>query len=104
VRYSGAKSWTHLVATVWIKGGNTVVTEGAAPIKSSSGVVKIPLMNEAMLLPRGKKLEVGIGATSWDDAYNVGIPIYDSLPPHGASIKIGRGTLKLSFLKRAVSK
>jgi alpha-beta hydrolase superfamily lysophospholipase len=104
VRYSGAKSWTHLVATVWIKGGNTVVTEGAAPIKSSSGVVKIPLMNEAMLLPRGKKLMVGIGATSWDDLYHVGIPTYDSLPPHGASITVGRATLKLSFLKRAVSK
>src|SRR3954453_23012826 len=56
VRYSGAKNWTHLVATISVKGGNTVVTEGAAPIKSSSGVVKIPLMNEAVLLPRGKKL------------------------------------------------
>jgi alpha-beta hydrolase superfamily lysophospholipase len=104
VRYSGAKSWTHLVATVWIKGGNTVVTEGAAPIKSSSGIVKIPLMNEALFLPRGKKLEVGIGATSWDDLYHVGISTYASLPPHGASIKVGSATLKLSFLKRAVSK
>jgi pimeloyl-ACP methyl ester carboxylesterase len=104
VRYSRAKSWTHLVATVSIKGGNTIVTEGAAPIKSSSGVVKIPLMNEAVLLPRGKRLMVRIGATSWDDAYGLGIPVYASLPPHGASIKIGGGTLKLSFLKRAVSK
>ena len=104
VRYSGAKSWTHLVATVWIKGGNTLVTEGAAPIKASSGVVKIPLMNEALFLPRGKKLEVGIGATSWDDLYHVGISTYASLPPHGASIKVGSATLKLSFLKRAVSK
>ena len=104
VRYSGAKSWTHLVATVWIKGGNTLVTEGAAPIKASSGVVKIPLMNEALFLPRGKKLEVGIGATSWDDLYHVGVSTYASLPPHGASIKIGSATLKLSFLKRAISK
>ncbi len=104
VRYSGAKSWTHLVATISIQGGSTVVTEGAAPIKSSSGVVKIPLMNEAVLLPRGKRLRVRLGATSWDDAYHLGIPIYASLPPHGASIKIGSGTLKLSFLKRAVSK
>jgi pimeloyl-ACP methyl ester carboxylesterase len=104
VRYSGASSWTHLVATVWIKGGNKVVTEGAAPIKSSSGVVKIPLMNEAVVLPRGKKLMIGIGATSWDDLYHVGIPTYASLPPHGASIKVGSATLKLSFLKHAVSK
>jgi esterase/lipase len=104
VHYSGAKSWTHLVATISIQGGSTVVTEGAAPIKSSSGVVKIPLMNEAVLLPRGKRLRVRIGATSWDDAYHLGIPVYASVPPQGASIKIGSATLKLSFLKRTVSK
>jgi dienelactone hydrolase len=104
VRYWGAKSWTHLVATVSIQGGGTIVTEGAAPITSASGVVKIPLMNEAVLVPRGKRLRVRLGATSWDDAYHVGIPIYASLPPQGASIKLGSATLKLSFLKRAVSK
>ena len=104
VHYSGAKNWTHLVATISIQGGSTVVTEGAAPIKSSSGVVKIPLMNEAVLLPRGKRLRVRLGATSWDDAYHLGIPIYASVPPQGASIKIGSATLKLSFLKRTVSK
>jgi hypothetical protein len=47
---------------------------------------------------------IGIGATSWDDLYHVGIPTYASLPPHGASIKVGSATLKLSFLKHAVSK
>ena len=104
VHYSAAKSWTHLVATISIQGGSTVVTEGAAPIKSSSGVVKIPLMNEAALLPRGKRLRVRLGATSWDDAYHLGIPVYASVPPQGASIKIGSATLKLSFLKRTVSK
>jgi alpha-beta hydrolase superfamily lysophospholipase len=109
VHYSGAANWTHLVATVWIKGGHTkdgdtLVTEGAAPIKSSSGVVKIPLMNEADLLPRGKKLRVGIGATSWDDLYNLGISTYASLPPPGASITVGSAALKLSFLKHTVSK
>jgi hypothetical protein len=104
VHYSAAKSWTHLVATISIQGSSTVVTEGAAPIKSSAGVVKIPLMNEAVLLPRGKKLRVRIGAISWDDAYHLGIPVYASLPPQGASIKIGSATLKLSFLKHTVSK
>jgi esterase/lipase len=104
VHYSAAKSWTHLVATISVQGGSTVVTEGAAPIKSSSGVVKIPLMNEAVLLPRGKRLRVRLGATSWDDAYHLGIPVYASAPPEGASIKIGSATLKLSFLKRTVSK
>ena len=104
VRYSGATNWTHLVATVSIQGGNTLVTEGAAPIKSSSGVVKIPLMNEAVRLPRGKRLRVRLGATSWDDAYRLGIPVYASVPPQGASIKLGSATLKLSFLKHTVSK
>jgi pimeloyl-ACP methyl ester carboxylesterase len=103
VHYSGAKSWTHLVATISTR-RNTVVTEGAAPIKSSSGVVKIPLMNEAVLLPRGKKLVVRLGATSWDDLYHVGIPTYASLPPHGASITVRSATLKLSFLRHTVSK
>jgi hypothetical protein len=66
--------------------------------------VKIPLMNEAVLLPRGKRLRVRLGATSWDDVYHLGIPIYASAPPPGAAINIGSATLKLSFLKRAVSK
>jgi hypothetical protein len=104
VHYSAAKSWTHLVATISIQGGSTVVTEGAAPIKSSSGVVKIPLMNEAVLVPRGKRLVVSLGSESADNVNQVGVPIYASPAPQGASIKIGSETLKLSFLKRTVSK
>jgi alpha-beta hydrolase superfamily lysophospholipase len=104
VHYSSAKNWTHLVATVLVKGSKTPVTEGAAPIKSSSGTVKIPLMNEAVLLPRGKKLVVKLGAVSADDVYHLGIPIYASPAPQGATIKIGSERLKLSFLKRTVSK
>lgn len=104
VHYSGAQNWTHLVATVSVKGSGTPVTEGAAPIKSSSGVVKIPLMNEAVLLPRGKKLVVKLGSVSADDVYHLGIPIYASQEPQGASIKIGSATLRLSFLKHVVSK
>jgi hypothetical protein len=92
------------VATVSVQGGKTIVTEGAAPIRSSSGVVKIPLLNEAVLLPRGKRLRVRLGATSGDDVYGVGIPVYASPPLPGAAINIGSATLKLSFLKRAVSK
>jgi alpha-beta hydrolase superfamily lysophospholipase len=104
VHYSGAKHWTHLVATVSVQGSKTPVTEGAAPIKSSSGTVKIPLMDEAVLLPRGKKLVVKLGSVSADDVYHVGTPIYASLAPQSASIKIGSATLRLSLLKRTVSK
>jgi dienelactone hydrolase len=104
VHYSGAANWTHLVATVLVKGRKTPVTEGAAPIKSSSGVVKIPLMDEAVLLPRGKKLVVKLGATSADDVNHLGLPIYASAAPAGAAITVGSATLKLSFLKHTVSK
>ena len=104
VHYSRAKSWTHLVATVSVKGSKTPVTEGAAPIKSSSGVVKIPLMNEAVLLPRGKKLVVKLGSASADDVSHLGVPLYAGAAPQGASIKVGSATLKLSFLRHTVSK
>jgi hypothetical protein len=80
------------------------VTEGAVPIKSPSGVVYIPLMNEAVLLPRGKKLVVKLGATSADDVNHLGVPIYASAAPGGASITVAGATLRLSFLKRTVSK
>jgi dienelactone hydrolase len=104
VHYSGAHGWTHLVATVSVKGSNTPVTEGAAPIESAAGTVKIPLMNEAVRLPRGKKLVVELGATSADDAYHVGIPTWASAAPQGASIKVGSASLRLSFLRHTVSK
>jgi hypothetical protein len=104
VRYSGAQNWTQLVATVSVKGSKTPVTEGAAPIKASSGTVKIPLMDEAVRLPRGKKLVVKLGATSADDVYHLGVPIYASAAPQGASIKLGSASLKLSLLRHTVSK
>jgi pimeloyl-ACP methyl ester carboxylesterase len=104
VRYSGASNWDHLVATISVKGSSTPITEGGAPIKTASGVVKIPLMNEAVLIKRGKKLVVTLGAVSDDNVNHVGVPIYASDAAQGASIKIGRETLSLSFLKKAVSK
>jgi dienelactone hydrolase len=104
VHYSGAKNWTRLVAMVSVKDNATPITEGAAPINSSSGVVKIPLMDEALLVPRGKRLVVSLGSESADNVNHVGVPIYASPAPQGASIKIGSATLKLSFLKHTVSK
>jgi pimeloyl-ACP methyl ester carboxylesterase len=104
VRYSGATNWTHLVATVSVKGAKTPVTEGAALVKASSGVVKIPLLDEAVRLPRGKKLVVRLGAVSADDVFHLGVPIYAGGAPQGASITVHGATLKLSLLKRVVSK
>jgi alpha-beta hydrolase superfamily lysophospholipase len=104
VRYSGATNWTHLVATVSVKGQKAPVTEGASAVESSSGVLKIPLMDEAVRLPRGKKLVVQLGWGSADDVYHLGVPIYAGAAPAGASIRVRDETLRLSSLKRAVSK
>jgi alpha-beta hydrolase superfamily lysophospholipase len=98
VRYSdAARTWTQLVATVSVQGMKTPVTEGAVPLTKPSGVVRIPLFDEAVLLPRGKKLVVTLGASSADGVYAEGVS-------QGSSITVGRVTLNLSVLKRAVSR
>ena len=94
VRYSKRKSWDHLVAVVTVADQSSPVTEGGTPITGSSGVATIHLMNEAVLIPAGKKVTVTLSATS--DAYSTNVPA-------GSSITLGRGTLKLSVLQKAVS-
>jgi hypothetical protein len=91
IRYTGA-SWNQVVAQVSTPGG-TLVTEGAVPVTKSAGVLKIPLLNEVSLLQPGKKLEVRL--TSHDSEFG-GVA--------GGKIAIGRVTLKLSVLQRAVSR
>lgn len=90
IRYTGA-SWKQVVATVATASG-TEVTEGAAPLTKSAGVLKIPLLNEVRLLPRGKTLVVTL--SSHDATFG---------GASGGTIAVGRVTLKLSVLQRAVS-
>jgi len=90
IRFTGA-SWQQVVATVSTTNGK-VVSEGAAPVKAQAGVLKIPLLDEAMLLPRGKKLVVTLRN---HDATFGGTAT--------GKITIRRVTLKLSVLARAVS-
>jgi alpha-beta hydrolase superfamily lysophospholipase len=100
VRYSGGgQAWTQLVATVSVKGKSTPVTEGAARVTKAAGVLRIPLMDECVLLPRGKKLVVRLAASSRDG-------VFQELGASGEtnSITIRRVTLNLSLLKRAVSR
>jgi len=87
------------VAQVTVKGTVEPVTQGAAPITSASGVVTIPLMDTAVLLPRGKRLTVRLGPTIPEGVFNGTPP-----PPGQRTITIQRVTLRLSVLKRAVSK
>jgi pimeloyl-ACP methyl ester carboxylesterase len=98
VRYSGAKNWSHLVAVLSASGIPTPISTGACPVTTASGVVQIHLMNESVRVPAGAKFTVTLAATSG------AAPVYAAPEPAGASIKVGRVTLALSFLKKAVSK
>jgi alpha-beta hydrolase superfamily lysophospholipase len=96
VRYSGNSGWTELRAMVSVKGRGTPVTVGAARIAQTAGVIKIPLLDQAVLLPRGKKLVVTVGTTRADGVYGTA--------GSGTSLTLGRITLHLSLLKRTVSR
>ena len=101
VRYSGAHDWSDLVATVALNGTSTPVTFGAAPVTKTAGVVRIPLSDQAVLLPRGQRLVVKVGWQSADGVYSSVLP---TVPPNSSRITINRITLTLSLLKRAVSR
>jgi pimeloyl-ACP methyl ester carboxylesterase len=98
VRYSGNRRFGRLVASVAIKGTSTALTFGAAHVKKQAGLVRIPLSNQAVLIPRGKRLVVTVGNQSAGDIYSV------VSPGAGNSITIGRVTLTLSVLRHTVSK
>jgi len=57
---------------------------------------------EAVRIAAGARLVVSVGATSLGQPS--GNPLYAADVPAGASITIGRETLRLSVLKRAVSR
>ncbi|HEU5476214.1 MAG TPA: CocE/NonD family hydrolase [Gaiellaceae bacterium] len=99
VRYSGAgKTWTQLVATVSVQGRASPVSEGAALVTKPSGVLRIPLMGESVLLPRSQKVVVTLSASSQDGVYRA--PSVDG----NDSISVGRVTLNLPLLRRTVSR
>jgi alpha-beta hydrolase superfamily lysophospholipase len=98
VRYSGNSGWTQMKAMVSVKGNSTPITVGAAQVSKRSGVLRIPLLDEAVLVPRGKKLVVTVGATSADGVY------LNGGPGSSGAINIGRVTLNLSLLSRTVSR
>jgi alpha-beta hydrolase superfamily lysophospholipase len=97
VRYTGAKDWSQLVAAVTVAGQAAPVTVGAVPISKPAGVATIHLLDESVLLPPGKRLTVTVAATS-------AAGLYAQTAPPGAAITIGRETLKLSLLRRPVSR
>ena len=91
IRYTGA-SWKQVVAKVSTANG-TDVTEGATPVKATEGVLTIRLLDEVVLLRRGKKLVVTL--SSHDGMFG---------GTATGEIAIQRVTLRLSVLRRAVSR
>jgi alpha-beta hydrolase superfamily lysophospholipase len=100
IRYSGNSALTEIRAMVSVKGSSAPVTVGAAKLARGSGVVKIPLLDEAVLVPRGKRLVVTVGGIS---AHGVYLPYFGG-PGEPPVIKIGRVTLNLSLLRKTVSR
>jgi esterase/lipase len=101
VSYSGAKLWDHLVAVLTVAGNATPISVGGVKFSAASGTVKIDLMNEAVHIAAGKKLVVYLSSTSL--AQDPGDALYIAAVQPGAQITIGRATLKLSVLTKAVS-
>jgi len=100
IRYSRNSALTELRAQVSVMRSKAPVTVGAAKLKKGSGVVKVPLLDEAVLLPRGHRLVVTVGEITAGGVY---LPFHGG-PGTAPAIKIGRITLHLSLLKHAVSK
>jgi alpha-beta hydrolase superfamily lysophospholipase len=100
VRYSGAKSWDHLVAVLAV--GSTPISAGGVKITTASGKATIKLMNESVRFASGQKLVLYLSSTSLAQSSSNALYL-DAVQP-GAQITIGRVTLNLSVLKQAVSR
>jgi len=92
VRYTAARRWTRLVASVSVAGEQTPVTVGAARIAKAAGVATIHLLNEVVDLPRGKRLVVTVGASAANG-------LFTGEPPAGATVTVGRVALELPLLR-----
>jgi alpha-beta hydrolase superfamily lysophospholipase len=102
VKYSGAADWDRLVAVLAVQGSSTPITAGGVKLKSASGTVTIKLMDEAVRFAAGKKLVLYLSSTSL--AQSTSDALYLASVAPDAKVTIGRVTLNLSVLKRAVSR
>ncbi len=102
VPYANASGWDRLVAVLTSSGSSTPISAGGVKLSGASGTATIRLMDEAVLVPRGAKLTVTLGATSVVQSSANALYLDDVQP--GSSITLGRATLKLSILKQPVSR
>ena len=98
VHYSGMKNWSHLVAVLSASGIPTAISTGACALTGTSGVAQIHFMNESVRVAAGAKFTITLAGTSGN------APVYATGVAAGASVTVGRETLALSVLKKAVSK
>ncbi len=103
VRYSGAESWDRLVAVLTVAGSSTPITAGGIKLGNGSGTATIRLMDEAMRIPAGKTLTLYLSSTSLAQSTSDALYL-SAVSSSTAQITIGKVTLKLSVLKKAVSK
>jgi branched-chain amino acid transport system substrate-binding protein len=99
VRYSGAQGWDHLVAVLAL--GSTPISAGGVKLSGAQGTATISLMNQALEIPAGKRLTLYLSSTSL--AQSPVNALYLASVQPDARITIGRVTLKLSVLTKAVS-
>jgi branched-chain amino acid transport system substrate-binding protein len=102
VKYSGAQDWDRLVAVLAVAGNPTPITVGGVKISGASGTATIRLLDEAATVPAGKKLVLYLSSTSIAQSSANGLFLSAVQP--SAQITIGKVTLKLSVLKKAVSR
>ena len=100
VRYSGAQGWDRLVAVLAV--GATPITAGGVKLSAAAGKATITLMDQAVKVPAGKKLTLYLGPTSL--AQSSANALYLASVQPSAQITIGRVTLDVSVLKKAVSR
>jgi alpha-beta hydrolase superfamily lysophospholipase len=102
VSYTGASGWDRLVAVLTVAGTPTPISEGGIKLSAASGTATIKLMNEAVRIPAGKRLVLYLGSTSL--AHDPSDALYIAAVPPSAQITLGRATLRLSVLTKAVSR
>jgi pimeloyl-ACP methyl ester carboxylesterase len=100
VRYTNARNWDRLVAVLAV--GTTPISAGGVKLTGASGTATIRLMDQAVRIGAGKRLVVYLSSTS--TAQDPADALYLAGVQPDAQLTVGSATLRLSVLKRAVSR
>jgi ABC-type branched-subunit amino acid transport system substrate-binding protein len=86
-----------------VAGSSTPLTAGGVRLNAASGTATIKLMDEAVKVPAGKKLTLYLSSTSLAQSPSDALYL-NSVSSSTAQITIGKVTLKLSVLTKAISR